>query len=111
MTSSMTFLLWVAIPYVSFTTFWVGHAWRYRTSQYSWTTRSSELFEQKLLRPGILLFHLGIGAVLIGHAVGLLIPQSVNKGVPVVLHAPKSPVAKSIQQMAELFLPTNVKRR
>lgn len=41
----------------------------------------------------------------------VLIPQSVNKGVPVVLHAPKSPVAKSIQQMAELFLPANVKRR
>lgn len=81
MTDPMTFLLWVAIPYVSFTTFWVGHAWRYRTSQYSWTTRSSELFEQKLLRPGILLFHLGIGAVLFGHAVGLLIPQSVTDSI------------------------------
>ena len=41
----------------------------------------------------------------------VLIPQSVNKGVPVVLHAPKSPVAKSIQQMTELFLPANTKRR
>ena len=41
----------------------------------------------------------------------VLIPQSVNKGVPVILHAPRSPVAKSIQQMAELFLPANAKRR
>ena len=41
----------------------------------------------------------------------VLIPQSVNKGVPVVLHAPKSPVAKSIQQMTELFLPASAKRR
>jgi len=40
----------------------------------------------------------------------VLIPQSVNKGVPVVLHAPKSPVAKSIQQMTELFLPANKRR-
>jgi len=40
----------------------------------------------------------------------VLIPQSVNKGVPVVLHAPKSPVAKSIQQMTELFLPSHKRR-
>lgn len=41
----------------------------------------------------------------------VLIPQSVNKGVPVVIHAPKSPVAKSIQQMTELFLPANAHKR
>jgi pilus assembly protein CpaE len=35
----------------------------------------------------------------------VLVPQSVNKGVPVVLHAPKSPVARSIQQLAEHFIP------
>jgi pilus assembly protein CpaE len=35
----------------------------------------------------------------------VLVPQSVNKGVPVVLHAPKSPVARSIQQLAESFIP------
>ena len=40
----------------------------------------------------------------------VLVPQSVNKGVPVVLHAPKSPVAKSIQKMAELFLPVSAKK-
>ena len=32
-------------------------------------------------------------------------PQSVNKGVPVVLDAPKSGVAKSIEQLADLFVP------
>ena len=35
----------------------------------------------------------------------VLVPQSVNKGVPVVLHAPKAPVAKAIQQLAEIYLP------
>ncbi len=34
----------------------------------------------------------------------VLVPQSVNKGVPVVLHAPKSGVSKSIQQLAEQFV-------
>lgn len=43
----------------------------------------------------------------------VLVPQSVNKGVPVVLHAPKSPVARSIQQLADQFIPVtaNSKRR
>lgn len=35
----------------------------------------------------------------------VVVPQSVNKGEPVVLHSPKSGVSKSIQQLAELFLP------
>ena len=34
----------------------------------------------------------------------VVVPQSVNKGVPVVLHAPKSPVARSIQGLAERFI-------
>ena len=41
----------------------------------------------------------------------VLVPQSVNKGVPVVLHAPKSPVAKSIQQLADIFLQADAHRR
>jgi pilus assembly protein CpaE len=36
----------------------------------------------------------------------VLVPQSVNKGVPVVLHAPKSAVSKSIQQLADFFVPS-----
>jgi len=35
----------------------------------------------------------------------ILVPQSVNKGVPVVLHAPKAPVSRSIHQLADMFLP------
>jgi nitrate reductase gamma subunit len=79
--NTLDFLLWVAIPYCSYTIFWVGHFWRYKTSQYTWTTRSTELLEQKLLRPGILLFHFGMAFVLIGHAGGLLVPQSVTDSI------------------------------
>lgn len=85
--SQRDFLLWVAIPYVSFTTFWVGHVWRYRANQYTWTTRSTELLEQKLLRPGIILFHFALLTVLIGHAVGLLLPKSVTDSVGIDEHA------------------------
>jgi pilus assembly protein CpaE len=39
------------------------------------------------------------------------VPQSVNKGLPVVLDNPKSGVAKSIDQLADLFLPADARRR
>jgi pilus assembly protein CpaE len=34
----------------------------------------------------------------------IVVPQSVNKGVPIVIDAPKSSVAKSIEDLASLFL-------
>ncbi|HLU42615.1 MAG TPA: P-loop NTPase [Microthrixaceae bacterium] len=41
----------------------------------------------------------------------VVVPQSVNKGEPVVLHTPKSGVSKSIQQLADKFLPAEQRRR
>ena len=41
----------------------------------------------------------------------VVVPQSVNKGTPVVLDAPKSGVAKSIEQLALLFLTDEDSRR
>jgi pilus assembly protein CpaE len=41
----------------------------------------------------------------------VVVPQSVNKGEPVVLHSPKSGVSKSIQQLAEQFLPQSAPKR
>ena len=35
----------------------------------------------------------------------VIVPQSVNRGVPVVLSAPRSGVAKSLEEMADLFAP------
>jgi len=40
----------------------------------------------------------------------VVVPQSVNKGAPVVLDAPKSGVARSIEQLADLFT-TDVKKK
>src|SRR5207342_1290109 len=34
----------------------------------------------------------------------IIVPQSVNKGVPAVLDAPRSGVSKSMEQLAELFM-------
>ncbi len=72
----MTTLLWLTVPYVAFTSFVVGHIWRYRHDQFGWTTRSSQLHESRLLRLGSPLFHFGLLAVLGGHVLGIGVPAS-----------------------------------
>ena len=41
----------------------------------------------------------------------VVVPQSVNKGVPVVLDSPKSGVAKAIDQVANMFVADDANRR
>ena len=38
----------------------VGTWWRYRYDKFGWTTRSSQLYESRLLRIGSPMFHFGI---------------------------------------------------
>ena len=57
----------------------VGHFWRYRYDKFGWTTRSSQLYEDRLLRIGSPLFHFGMLGVVGGHVIGLLIPQVVDR--------------------------------
>lgn len=71
----MSFILWVAVPYAAIAVFIVGHLWRYRYDKFGWTTRSSQTYENRLLRWGSPMFHLGILMVLAGHVVGLLVPR------------------------------------
>lgn len=68
--------LWVIFPYVCMAVFIVGHIFRYRTDQFSWTAKSSEFIEKKQLMIGSLLFHIGIIPVIMGHISGLAIPRS-----------------------------------
>lgn len=72
----MTTLLWLTLPYVAFTSFLVGHIWRYRHDQFGWTTRSSQIYGSRLLRLGSPLFHFGLLAVLGGHLLGIGIPAT-----------------------------------
>lgn len=71
----LTIVLWVAIPYVALAAFIAGNLWRYRYDKFGWTTRSSQVYESRLLRLGSPLFHFGILMVIAGHAIGLLIPR------------------------------------
>ncbi|CAN5443991.1 respiratory nitrate reductase subunit gamma [soil metagenome] len=68
-------LLWIVFPYVAAASFVGGHILRYRYDQYGWTSRSSQIYESRLLRWGSPLFHYGMLAIIAGHLVGLLIPK------------------------------------
>ena len=41
---------WVIVPYLCLATFAVGHVWRYRYDKFGWTTRSSQLYEDRMRR-------------------------------------------------------------
>ncbi|MBD0292096.1 MAG: respiratory nitrate reductase subunit gamma [Jiangellaceae bacterium] len=71
----MDVLLWGVLPYVTIAILVGGTVWRYRYDQFGWTTRSSQLYESRLLRIGSPLFHFGILVVVVGHVIGLVIPQ------------------------------------
>ncbi len=72
----MNQFLWVVLPYIFLTVFVVGHVWRYRYDKFGWTTRSSQLYEKRLLRIASPLFHFGILIVFLGHVMGLAVPKS-----------------------------------
>ncbi|MEV4225430.1 MULTISPECIES: respiratory nitrate reductase subunit gamma [unclassified Nonomuraea] len=80
-------LLWVICPYVALTVFVLGHVWRYRYDKFGWTTRSSQLYESRLLRVGSPLFHFGILVVILGHVGGLVIPKSWTEAAGISEHA------------------------
>jgi nitrate reductase gamma subunit len=79
--STTEILLWDVLPYVTIAVFAIGTWWRFRYDKFGWTTRSSQLYERGLLRIASPLFHLGILAVVGGHVVGLLIPQSWTEAI------------------------------
>lgn len=72
----MSTFLWGVFPYLAMAVFVVGLIWRYKYDKFGWTTRSSQLYESKLLRIGSPLFHFGILFALLGHVMGLLIPKA-----------------------------------
>ncbi len=78
--------LWVAVPYTCLAVFVVGHIWRVRAGKLTWTTRSTQLLERRLLRIGSPLFHLGLLAVIGGHVLGILVPKAVTDAAGVSEH-------------------------
>jgi nitrate reductase gamma subunit len=60
-------IFWDVVPYVTLAIVVVGSWWRYRYDKFGWTTRSSQLYESRLLRIGSPMFHFGILVVIPRH--------------------------------------------
>ncbi len=80
-------IFWDTVPYVVLAIVVVGTWWRYRYDKFGWTTRSSQLYESKLLRIASPMFHFGILVVIFGHFIGLVVPQSWTDAVGLSQHA------------------------
>ncbi len=74
-------MLWVILPYAAVAVFVAGHVWRWRRDQFTWTSRSTQLLEGRRLRYGAILFHYGLLAVIGGHVLGLLVPESATRAI------------------------------
>ncbi|WP_019544033.1 respiratory nitrate reductase subunit gamma [Streptomyces sulphureus] len=68
--------VWTVLPYLAALALVGGTVWRWRYDKFGWTTRSSELYESRLLRLASPVFHYGILFVFVGHIVGLFVPDS-----------------------------------
>lgn len=72
----MKTLLWGALPYIAVVLLIAGTVWRFRYDKFGWTTRSSQVYESKLLNVASPMFHYGMLFVLVGHLMGLFVPES-----------------------------------
>ncbi|CAM5399227.1 Nitrate reductase-like protein NarX [Streptomyces glaucescens] len=82
----MTVFLWGVLPYLAFVLLVAGLVWRHRYDKFGWTTRSSQIYESKLLNIASPAFHYGILFVFVGHVVGLFVPVSWTDGLGVTEH-------------------------
>jgi nitrate reductase gamma subunit len=74
--SQGSLLLYGILPYAALAVFIVGTWWRYRTDQYGWGARSTQLLESRVLKYASTIFHLGAFAAIGGHVLGILVPRS-----------------------------------
>ncbi|MFI8100395.1 respiratory nitrate reductase subunit gamma [Streptomyces sp. NPDC086023] len=79
-------LLWGVLPYVAFVLLVSGLIWRHRYDKFGWTTRSSQVYESRLLNIASPMFHYGILFVLVGHLMGLFVPESWTDAVGMSEH-------------------------
>jgi nitrate reductase gamma subunit len=77
---------WIVFPYLAAALFVAGHLWRWRFDRLGWTSRSSQLLEQRWLRIGSPLFHIGLLGVIGGHVVGILVPARATRAIGVSDH-------------------------
>ena len=68
-------------PYVAVVVFVFGTWRRFRTGQFGWKSKSSQLLRRRELMIGSNFFHAGVIVILVGHLLGFLTPHSVLTSV------------------------------
>lgn len=80
MTSILPFangLFFIVLPYLAMFVFFLGTIMRYRMAPFTYSSLSSQFLENKQHFWGLVPFHYGIVAVLLGHIVAFLIPRQI----------------------------------
>lgn len=98
----MNFFLFQIFPYIAILFFFLGSVLRFDRDPYSWRSKSSQLLRRRQLIIGSVLFHLGILAILAGHAVGLLTPIAVFDALG-ISHGTKQVLAITAGGFAGMF--------
>jgi nitrate reductase gamma subunit len=62
-------------PYIALTIMILGSIARYERDPFTWKTKSSQMLRTRQFVIGSVLFHVGVLAIFVGHAVGLLTPK------------------------------------
>jgi nitrate reductase gamma subunit len=75
--------LYGVYPYIALSVFLLGSWLRFDREQYTWKSDSSQLLSKANMRLGSNLFHVGVIAIFFGHAVGLLTPHALFRGLGV----------------------------
>jgi nitrate reductase gamma subunit len=75
--NTLNLLLFGAYPYIAVTVMIVGSWARYDREQYTWKAGSTQMLNDKGMRLGSNLFHIGVLFIIFGHFVGLLTPESI----------------------------------
>ena len=76
MTTS-NFILFGAYPYIAATILVVGCWARYDRDQYTWKAGSTQMLDHKGMKLASNLFHIGVLFIIVGHVVGLLVPEAI----------------------------------
>lgn len=75
--NTSNFLLFGVYPYIAVAVMVVGSWVRYDREQYTWKAGSTQMLNNKDMRLGSNLFHVGVLFIIFGHLFGLLTPESV----------------------------------
>lgn len=73
---NLSYILFLIFPYISLSILFLGSLYRWYTNPLSWDSKSSELLSKDpYMFSGAYLFHYGIVIALIGHVLGMMVPQ------------------------------------